>query len=49
MKEPLGRPMRKWKDNIRIDITEGGWEVVNWMRMTSGQALMNTIMKLRVS
>ena len=22
----LGRPRRKWEDNIRIDLTETGWE-----------------------
>jgi len=28
-KRPLGRPRRKWDDNIRIDLKEIGWEAVD--------------------
>jgi len=24
-KRPFGRPMRKWKDNIKVDLQELGW------------------------
>jgi hypothetical protein len=24
-KRPLGRPRRRWKDNITVDLTEVGW------------------------
>jgi hypothetical protein len=27
-KRPLGRPRRKWEDNIEMDLGEIGWEVV---------------------
>ena len=27
----LGRPRRRWDDNIRIDVKEIGWENVNWV------------------
>jgi hypothetical protein len=30
-KRPLGRPRRRWKNNIRIDLREVGWEDVDWM------------------
>jgi hypothetical protein len=26
-KRPLGRPSRRWEDNIRMELTEIGWEV----------------------
>jgi hypothetical protein len=26
-KRPLGRPMRRWEDGIRMDIREIGWGV----------------------
>jgi len=26
MEEPLGEPKRGWKDNIRLDLREIGWE-----------------------
>jgi hypothetical protein len=28
-KRPLGRPRRKWKDNIKKDFTESEWEDVD--------------------
>jgi len=30
---PLGRPRRKWEDNIRMDLRDIVWEVVDWMRL----------------
>jgi hypothetical protein len=29
-KRPQGRPRRRW-DNIKMDLKEMGWEVVNWI------------------
>jgi len=28
-KRPLGRPGHRWKDNIRMDLKEKGWKVVD--------------------
>jgi hypothetical protein len=42
-KGSLGRPRRRWKDNIRIDITEGGWEGVDWMQW---RALVNALIEV---
>jgi hypothetical protein len=28
-KRPLGRPKRRWKDNIKMNFREIGWEVVD--------------------
>jgi hypothetical protein len=30
-KRPLGRPRRRWMDNIRMDIGEVGWGDVDWI------------------
>jgi hypothetical protein len=30
-KRPLGRPRRRWVDNIRMDLGELGWGDVNWI------------------
>jgi hypothetical protein len=31
-KRPLGRPKRRWEDNIRMDVREiGWWEGVDWI------------------
>jgi hypothetical protein len=33
-KRPLGRPRRKWVDNIRMDFGEVGWGGVDWIGLT---------------
>jgi hypothetical protein len=30
---PLGRPKRRWEANIRLDLREIGWEVLNWIHL----------------
>jgi hypothetical protein len=30
-KRPLGRPRRRWEDNIRIDFRELGWGGMDWI------------------
>jgi hypothetical protein len=37
-KRPLGRPRRKWVDNIRMDLGEVGWGDVDWIG-TGGELL----------
>jgi hypothetical protein len=50
-RRPLGRPRRKWVDNIKIDLREIGWDCMDWIDLAqdSGRwrALVNTVMKLR--
>jgi hypothetical protein len=36
-KRPLRRPMHGWKDNIRMDLKEIGWEVVRWLDLAQGR------------
>jgi hypothetical protein len=51
-RKPLERPRRRWKDNIKMDLQEVGWERVNWIGMAQDRdrwrALVNTVMNLRV-
>jgi hypothetical protein len=28
---PLGRPRRRWLDNIRMDLVEVGWDDMDWI------------------
>jgi hypothetical protein len=30
-KIPLGRPRRRWEDNIRMDLREIGWGGIDWI------------------
>jgi hypothetical protein len=32
-KRPVGRPRRRWEDNIRTDLREIEWEGVHWMHL----------------
>jgi hypothetical protein len=49
---PLGRPRRRWEDNIKMDLREIGFGVVDWIHWAQDtdrwQALVNTVMNLRV-
>jgi hypothetical protein len=33
VKKPLGRPKRRWEDNIKMDLTEIGINGANWIRL----------------
>jgi len=30
-KRPLGKPRRRWEDNIKMDVTELGWGTWAWL------------------
>jgi hypothetical protein len=51
-KRPLGRPRRRWVDNIKIDLRETGWDGVDWIDQAQDRdqrrALVSTVMNLRV-
>ena len=51
-KRPLGRPRRRWKDNIRMDIEEIVINTDNWVDSAQDRdywrALVNAALNLRV-
>jgi hypothetical protein len=51
-KRPLGRPRRRWMDNIRMDLGEVGWGDVEWIGLAQDRnrwrALVNSVLNLRV-
>jgi hypothetical protein len=51
-KGPLGRPRRRWMDNIKMDLLEIGWGGVDWIALAQDRdkwrALVNAVMNLRV-
>jgi hypothetical protein len=49
-KRPLGRPRRRWEDNIRMDRREIGWVGMDWIDLAQDrdQALVNTVMNIPV-
>jgi hypothetical protein len=52
-KKPLGRSRRRWVDNIKMDLREMEWGVMDWIQLAQDRdqwrALVNTVMNLRVS
>jgi hypothetical protein len=51
-KRPLGRPRRRWRDNIKMDLQEVGGGCEDWMELAQDRdrwrALVSTVMNLQV-
>ena len=51
-RRPLGRPRRRWEDNIRMDLQEVGCGHVDWIGLAQDRdgwrKLVNAVMNLRV-
>jgi hypothetical protein len=51
-KRPLGKPRRRWEDNIKMDLREIGIDGANWIRLAQDRVqwrgFVNTAMNLRV-
>jgi len=50
-KKPLGRPRRRWEDNIKMDLQEVGCRSMDWSELAQDRdrwrALVNAVMNLR--
>ena len=51
-KRPLGRPRRRWEDNIKMDFQEVGGGCGDWMELNQDRdrwrTLVSTVMNLRL-
>jgi hypothetical protein len=51
-KRPLGKPRRRWVDNIRMNLGEVGLGDVDWIGLAQDRnrwrSLVNSVLKLRV-
>ena len=51
-KRALGRPRRRWEDNIKMDLQEVGGDCGDWMELAQVRdrwsALVSTVMNIRV-
>ena len=51
-KRPLGRPSRRWEDNIKMDLQEVGGSCGDWVELAQDRdrwwALVGTVRNLRV-
>jgi hypothetical protein len=50
-KSPIGRPRRRWEDNIKINLREIGWSGMDLINLTQYRdqwwALVNAVMNFR--
>jgi hypothetical protein len=51
-KKPIGRPRRRWEDNIKMDLQEVGCGGMDWIELAQDRdgwrAIVNEVMSLRV-
>jgi hypothetical protein len=51
-KGPLGRPRRRWEDNIKLDLRKTEIDGANWIRLAQDRVqwrdFVSTVMNLRV-
>jgi hypothetical protein len=51
-KRPLGRPRRRWVDNIKLNLGEVGSDGMDWVDLTQDRdqwrTLVSAVMNLRV-
>jgi len=51
-RRPLGRPRRRWEDNVKMGLQEMGWGGMGWIDLAEDRdswwALVNAVMILRV-
>jgi hypothetical protein len=51
-KRPLGRPSRRWEDNIKMDLSKLRWDCIDWIDLAQDRdqwrALVNRVVNLRV-
>jgi hypothetical protein len=49
-KRPLGRPRRRWVDNIKMDLREIGWDGMDWTDLAKDMeqwtAVVSTVMSI---
>jgi hypothetical protein len=52
-KRPLGRPRRRWVDNVKMNLRDIGWDGTDWIDLAQDRdqwrALVNAVMNLRVA
>jgi hypothetical protein len=51
-KRPMGRPRRRWEDNIKVDFQEAGCGAMDWIELAQDRdrwrALVNAVKNFRV-
>jgi hypothetical protein len=48
-KRPLGRPRRRWEDNIKLDLRETAIYGVNWIRLAQDRVQWRTFVNMVIN
>jgi hypothetical protein len=48
-KKPLGRPRRRWDDNIKLDLQEAGCGGMDWIELAQDRDSWRAVMNFRVT
>jgi hypothetical protein len=44
-KRPLGRPRRRWEDNIKMDLKDTGIDVANWIQLAQDRVQLRAFVR----
>jgi len=44
-KRPIGRPRRRWEDNIKMGLQEVGCEGTEWIELAQGRGMWRALVK----
>jgi hypothetical protein len=47
-KKPLGRPRRRWVDNMKMDLREIGWDGMDWIHLAQDRDQWRALVNLQV-
>ena len=51
-RRPLGKPRKRWEDNIKMDVQEVGWRDMDWILLAQDRdrrsVLVNGVINLQV-
>ena len=48
-KRQLGKPRRRWEDNIKIDLQEVEWKCVDWIGLAQDRDRWRTLLSARMN
>jgi hypothetical protein len=48
-KRSLGRPRRRWVDNIKMDLREVGWGDVDWMDLAQDRGQWRVLLSISLN
>jgi hypothetical protein len=48
-KRPLGRPRHKWEDDIKMDLRETEWDVMEWIDLAQDRDQLRALVNMEMN